>query len=108
MRYGPDDKFWVVLDATPDGELSEVLFESTLRGLVLQFKGGLSIESNPTIFVRRVEAEQEAWNRLLAAQAMRAIAGNSAGASLGKACRVELRDAKGKLVFGTELPGVRG
>ena len=66
------------------------------------------MDRNPTIFARREQAAAEARNRLLAVQAMRAIAEHSAGASLEKACRVELRDAKGKLVFGTGLPGVRG
>ena len=108
MRYGPDDRFWVVTDATPESELGDVLFESTLRGLELQFKGGLSMDRNPTIFGRREEAKAEARNRLLAVQAMRAILDCSGGAALDGARRVELRDAKGKLLFGTALPGSRG
>jgi hypothetical protein len=38
MRYGPDDKFWGVVDPTPVSELGDVLFETTLHGLELQFK----------------------------------------------------------------------
>lgn len=106
MRYGPDDKFWMVTDATPESTVGDVLFETTLRGFEIQLKGGLSMERNPTLFTHYAEAEAEAVNRLLAAQAMRAISAHSAGASLEKASRVELRDAKGKLVFGTDLPGV--
>lgn len=108
MRYGPDDKFWMVTDAAPESELGDVLFETTLRGFELQLKGGLSMDRSPTLFTKYAEAEAEAVNRLLAAQAMRAISEHSAGASLEKACRVELRDAEGKLLFGTGLPGGRG
>ncbi len=108
MRYGPDDKFWCVTDATLESELGDVLFETTLRGLALQLKGGLSMDRNPTIFARREQAEAEARNRLLAVQAMRAILDCSAGGTLDGARRVELRDAKGKLLFGTALPGSLG
>jgi len=40
----------VVLDPTKDSETADILFETSLRGLDLQFKGGLSMASNPTIF----------------------------------------------------------
>ena len=59
MRIGPDDKFWVVVDATPESEMGDILFETTLRGLDLQFKGGLSMEQNPTIFTDHQVAEIE-------------------------------------------------
>ena len=42
MRYGPDDKFWVVVDPTAESEMGDILFETTLRGLERQFKGGLT------------------------------------------------------------------
>lgn len=64
MRLGPKDKFWVVTDPAPRSELADVLFESSLEGMRLQFKGGLTIEENPTIFTDRGEAEVEAKLRL--------------------------------------------
>ena len=31
MRYGPDDRFWVVTDPTPESELVDICFEASLR-----------------------------------------------------------------------------
>lgn len=42
MRYGQDEKFWVVLDPRSDSETVDILFETSLRSLDLQFKGGLT------------------------------------------------------------------
>ena len=36
MHYGPDDKFWLVIDPTPRRTLWDVLFETSLRGLELE------------------------------------------------------------------------
>ena len=66
MRYGSDDKFWIVIDPTPASELSDVMFEASLNDLYLQFKGGLTMDQHPTIITQRKEAELEAFNRLLA------------------------------------------
>ncbi len=57
MRLGPDDKFWLVVDPTKISTLADILFETTLRGLELQFKGGLTAAENPTIFTEKAEAE---------------------------------------------------
>ena len=43
MRFGPNDKFWVVVDATPDAVDGENVFQASLRDLELQFKGGLTM-----------------------------------------------------------------
>jgi hypothetical protein len=56
MRYGPDDKFWVVVDPKPDSTLDDLVFKASLRDLELQFRGGLSIDENPTLFTDRQEA----------------------------------------------------
>lgn len=64
MRIGPDDKFWVVTDPTKESELEDIVFQTTLRGLELQFKGGLTIAANPTIFTEEDEARIEARQRL--------------------------------------------
>jgi hypothetical protein len=68
MRIGPDDKFWVVTDATPDSVLEDICFETSIRGLELQFRGGLSMDSNPTIYTSKWDAEKAAKKRLKAAE----------------------------------------
>jgi hypothetical protein len=105
MRYGPDDAFYVVVDATPESEMIDILFETTLRGLELQFKGGLTIAQNPTIFTDQREAEIEAYGRLVAMRATQAIARSGAGSKLQNATRIELLDGDGKILFETDLPG---
>jgi len=64
MRFGPDDKFWVVTDPTSQSELGDILFQASLRRLELQFKGGLRMTDNPTLFTKKEEAEIEARARL--------------------------------------------
>jgi hypothetical protein len=68
MKIGANDKFWVVTDAGPESVLEDICFETTLRGLDLQFRGGLSMDSNPTIFTKKEEALLEAKKRLKVAQ----------------------------------------
>ena len=72
MRYGPDDKFWMVTDPTPESEMGDICFETTLRSLALQLKGGLTIEQNPTIFTDHDAAVAEASRRHFAVRALRA------------------------------------
>jgi len=43
MRYGPDHKFWVVVDPTPSSTQEDIVFKASLKDLELQFKGGLTI-----------------------------------------------------------------
>jgi len=74
MRYGLDDKLWVVVDPKPQSTLGDVLFQASLRDLSLQFRGGLTAEENPTLFSNRDEAEAEARARLLAMRVAAAIA----------------------------------
>ena len=64
MRYRPKDKFWVVTDPTPESILVDILFAASLTDLLLQFKGGLTLAENPTLFTDRTEAETEALRRL--------------------------------------------
>lgn len=71
MRFGPKDKFWVVTDPTRCSELGDIFFEASLEDLLLQFRGGLRIEDNPTIFTEREEAETDARRRLAARAAGR-------------------------------------
>jgi len=74
MRYGLDDKFWVVTDPALQSELGDILFETSLRELELHFKGGLTAENNPTLFTDEEEAGGEARARLTARQAAQSIA----------------------------------
>jgi hypothetical protein len=64
MRFGPKDKFWVVTDPSPLSVLGDVLFAASLTDLLLQFRGGLTLDQNPTLFTERAEAEAEATARL--------------------------------------------
>ena len=73
MRFGPDDKLWVLTDPTRESEVGDVCFETTVRGLLLQLKGGLDIERNVTLFTEKGEAEVEAFGRLTAMRASQAI-----------------------------------
>lgn len=41
----PDTKFYLVIKPSLQSELVDILFETSLRGLELQFKGGLQVDS---------------------------------------------------------------
>ncbi len=64
MRFGPKDKFWVVTDPSPLCVLGDVLFAASLTELYMQFRGGLTLDQNPTLFTDQAEAEVEAKARL--------------------------------------------
>jgi hypothetical protein len=107
MRLGPGDKFWVVTDPTPKSEIQDILFETCLRELELQFKGGLTAEENPTIFTDKAEAEVDARGRQFLLRALEAIAHCGGGKTLLEARRVALLDGEGKIVLEVEI-GWRG
>ncbi|MCC6310975.1 MAG: hypothetical protein IT345_08680 [Trueperaceae bacterium] len=107
MRYGTDDRFWVVTDPTPDSELADICFEASLRDLERQFRGGLTCKEQPTLFTDRREAEVEAFGRLVAMRAARAIARGGAGDALQRADRVEILDGDGTVLFQAELGEIR-
>jgi len=106
MRYGPDDKFWVVVDPTPVSELGDVLFETTLHGLELQFKGGLTMAQNPTIFTDPQEAKYEAFGRLTAMRAAQAVLRAGRENPATRVDRIEIYGADGTLVFEANLGDV--
>jgi len=105
MRYGPQEKFWVVVDPKEHSTLEDIVFQASLKDLELQFKGGLKIEENPTLFTEQQEAEIEAYGRLTAMRATQAIARSGVGSKLQNATRLEIYGADGKLVFEANLPG---
>jgi hypothetical protein len=104
MRYGPDDAFWVVTNPTHISTLGDILFETTLRGLERQFRGGLSMADNPTIFADRAEALVEARARMIALKTSAAILGSAPGQALAEARRFELKDAAGTVILAGDLP----
>ena len=104
MRYGPTDTFHVVVDPTPDSELGDVCFETTLQSLERQFRGGLKIAENPTIFTDKAEAEAEARTRMVALRVATAIKESAPHQRMQDIGRVALYDREGNLVFETELP----
>lgn len=76
MRIGPDDKFWVVTDAGPESVIEDICFETSIRGLELQFRGGLSMGSNPTIYTSKWDAEKAARKRLQLGKVMEQLRAN--------------------------------
>ncbi len=105
MRYGPDHKFWVVVDPTPSSTQEDIVFKASLKDLELQFKGGLTIGENPTLFTEQQEAEVEAFGHLTALRTSQAIARSGAASKLQNATRLEIYDADGAVLFETDLPG---
>ena len=104
MRYGPDDKFWVVVDPKPNSTLDDLVFEASLRDLELQFRGGLQIDENPTLFTDRQEARIEAYGRLTAMRASQAILRAGRENPDTRIDRVEIYGQDGTLVFVADIP----
>ena len=104
MRLGPDDEFWIVTDPTPESQMGDIVFEASLRRLELQFKGGLTMDRTPTLFTDRKEAEIEAYGRLVAARAAKAIARRiRAGDRAELPDRIEILDGQGNVLFEADL-----
>ena len=104
MRFGPDDKFWVVTDPTPESETVDILFQASLRDLELQFKGGLTMAQHPTLFTDKAEAEFEASGRLIALLVFKALFQKIPQAKqLKGACRVQVLDERGQILVETEF-----
>jgi len=104
MRFGPEDKLWVVTDPTRESELGDVCFETTVRGLLLQLKGGLDIERNVTLFTDENEAKVEGFGRLTAMRASQAIARRlrfDPDAEVPE--RIEVLDGEGHVLFEADL-----
>ena len=104
MRIGPGDRLWVVVDPQPESTQADILFQASLRDLALQLRGGLTMDQNPTLFTEKREAEIEAYGRVTAQRAARAIARGGAGAKLQDATRLEIYGPGGTLLFETDLP----
>ena len=104
MRYGPTEKLWVVTDPKSDSTLADILFEASLGDLERQFKGGLTMEENPTLFTDHREAEAEAIARMVALRISQVVVQERGKAKLDEARRIELHNADGTVIFGADLP----
>jgi hypothetical protein len=92
------------VDATPNATDGETAFQASLRDLELQFKGGLTMAQNPTLFTDEKEARMEAFGRLTAMRAKRAIEQQAAeGRIQGLPQRLEILDGAGKVLFEADL-----
>jgi len=104
MRFGPDDALWVVTDPTCESEVGDILFEASLRKLDLQFKGGLDIERNVTLFTERSEAEVEAFCRMTATRASTAIRDRlRSGEDVDLPLKIEVHGASGEILFSATI-----
>lgn len=107
MRYGPDDKFWIVVDPQPTSELADIMFEASVRDLDRQFKGGLTLDENPTLFTDPSDAQSEAISRMVALKVSQTVLQERGKAKLEEASRIELHAADGTVIFGADLPDGR-
>jgi hypothetical protein len=102
MRFGPDDKFWVVTDPTPESCMEDIVFQASLRQIELQFKGGLTMDRNPRLFTDKNEADIEGYGRLVAARAARVIA--ERGLKPGEEpVKIELVGPDGEILFQADM-----
>jgi len=60
------EKFWVVTKPGPESELGDICFETDVKGLALQFRGGLKEDDIHAFYTAHDEAEKEA-KRIMAA-----------------------------------------
>lgn len=58
------DKFWIVTRPKGSSELSDICFQTDIKGLALQFKGGLDPEEILAVYTAMNEA-QRAADRIL-------------------------------------------
>ncbi len=87
-------------DPTRESEVGDVCFETTVRGLLLQLKGGLDIERNVTLFTDKGEAEVEAFGRLTAMRASRAISDRlQRGEVVDLPIKIEVTGASGEVLY---------
>jgi hypothetical protein len=104
MRFGPDDSFWVVVDPTSQSQEDDIVFRASLRQLELQFKGGLTMERNVTLFTEKNEAEVEAFGRLTAMRASQAISERlRRGEVVDLPIKIEVTGANGEVLYETIL-----
>lgn len=103
MSTGRIEKFWVVVDPSEVSTLDDILFEASIESLILQAKGGLSIEERPRLYLERAPAEAEALARLAVVKGLSAIADAGTVGDVAKATTLRLLDVDGAVVFESDL-----
>jgi hypothetical protein len=104
MRFGPDDPFFVVTDPTPESRMEDIVFRASLRQIELQFRGGLTMDRNPTLFTDEREARVEAYGRLVAMRASQSIASRLRfDPNVEVPERIEVCDGEGNVLFEADL-----
>lgn len=111
MRIGTHTKIWCVTEPTPTCELIDICFQTSIKGLLLQARGGLTAaEHKPAIFAgpdAENEAKQEAARRLnQLADRMRKIAAEAIGPQIPTCewCGCEIEPGQAKLHPATDEP----
>ena len=94
-----------MVNPTEHSTLEDIVFQASLKDLELQFKGGLKIEENPTLFTDEQEAKYEAFGRITAMRASQAILRAGRENPDTRIDRIEIYGADGTLVFEANLPG---
>ena len=105
MRFGPNHKFWVVVDPKTHSSLDDLIFEASLCDLELQFRGGLQTAENPTLFTDRQEARIEAYGRLTAMRVSEAILRAGRENPGNRIDRIEIYGADDTLIYEADIPG---
>lgn len=59
------DRIWIVTKPTPESEIVDILFSSTMDELELQFRGGLEAKNIVAIYTEEPEARRIAEGQLL-------------------------------------------
>ena len=98
MKYGADDKLWVVMDAIPGSEMADIVCPMSLREIDPR---ALRMDRNPTLFTSKEEAQLEGYGRLVAMRAAEAIA--ERGLETDGPVTIRVFGPGDKLVFETEV-----
>jgi len=104
MRIRKRDKLlWLVTDPTADSGVEDIMMNASLEDLFNQIRGGLSMDSNPTLFTSREEAEVETYGRLVALRASQAISRMGPEAKFQAAKRIQVLGPDGTVLFDADL-----
>ena len=100
MRIGPEDQVWVVVDPTPESKEEDLAFRVTFGGLALLLKGGHATDRNPTLFTEERQAKVEAFGRLTAMRAARAVREKLCrGEDVELPLSIQIHGARGETIY---------
>ena len=86
--------------------IGDVLFETTLIGLELQFKGGLSSASRPALHTDKTEAEADASGRLKLREIANILEKQHAKGRLAHVAGIDLLDGDGNRLESAQIPTI--